>query len=104
MDVMREPGRAIGREIATGERAAAQIDAFISRRHVQRVKSEGERAQEAIWREYERRQEARRRKEARAGWYGWHLDRADLYERLSAEHRDAAEGLMEEETDQRRTG
>ena len=94
MDTMREPGRAIGREIGTGEGADAQIDAFISRRHVQRVKSDGERALEDLWRESERRQAARRRKEVRAGWYGWHLARADLYARLSAEHTAAAEGLL----------
>ena len=92
--MISEPGRAIGREIATGERADAQIDAFISRRHDQREKSEGERAVEDLWRESERREAARRRKEARAGWYGWHLDRADLYARLSAEHEAAAEGLL----------
>ena len=96
MDTMREPGRAIGREIATGERADAQIETFISRRHVQRVKSEGERALEDLWRESEKRQEAARRREARAAWYGWHLDRADLYARLSAEHEAAAEGLLGE--------
>ena len=47
---MSNPGRAIGREIATGEGADAQIDAFISRRHEQRQKSEGERALEDLWR------------------------------------------------------
>ena len=93
MDVM-EPGAAIGREIATGERAEAELDAFISRRHEQRRKSEGERAEEDFWREAERREAARRRQENRAGWYGWHLDRAGLYARLSAEHEAAAEGLM----------
>ena len=93
MDVM-EPGAAIGREIATGEGAEAELSAFISRRHEQRRKSEPERVLEAAWVEAERREAARRRAENRAGWYGWHLDRADLYARLSREHAAAAEGLL----------
>ena len=48
MDVM-EPGAAIGWEIATGERAEAELDSFISRRHEQRRKSEPERELEAAW-------------------------------------------------------
>lgn len=92
MDLMQGTGR----EIASGERAEAELDAFISRRDTERRKSEGERAIEDLWREAERRQEAHRRREARAGWYGWHLDRADLYARLSAEHRERAEGLLSE--------
>ena len=100
MDTLREPGAAIGREIATGERAEAELDAFISRRHEQRRKSEGDRALDDAWREAERRQEARRRAENRAGWYGWHLARAELYGRLSRGHEAAAAGLME--TDERK--
>ena len=41
------PGRAIGREIATGDRADSQIDSFTSRRQDQRVKSKPEREAEA---------------------------------------------------------
>lgn len=94
MDTVRNPGAAIGREIARGEGAEAQIDAFISRRDIQRRKTEGDRETEEMWRASERRQEARRRAENLAGWYGWHLARADLYGRLSAEHEAAAEELM----------
>ena len=95
MDVM-EPGAAIGREIATGERAEAELDAFISRRHEQGRKSEGERELEAAWVEAERREVARRRATNRAGWYSWHAHRATLYARLSAEHEAAVAGLMGE--------
>ena len=94
MDVM-EPGAAIGREIGAGERAEAELDTFISRRDEQRRKSEPERELEAAWVDAERREAARRRAENRAGWYGWHLDRAELYGRLSREHEAAAAGLME---------
>jgi len=43
---MRDPGRAIGREVAGGERADAELDSFIARRHEQRQKSEGDRVTE----------------------------------------------------------
>jgi len=98
---MREPGRAISREIARGERAVAELDSFISRRDKQRRETEGDRAVEAAWAISERREDARRRQENRAGWHGWHVHRADLYRRLSAEHEAAAEKL--EATDERRT-
>ena len=57
MDVMREPGAVIGRGIARGERAETDLDAFISKRHEQRV-VEGERAVEEAWGVSERHQEA----------------------------------------------
>ena len=66
MDVT-EPGRAVGREIASGEAVEHELDAFVSRRHDQRVKSEGERAAEELWeagaRAHGRRQEADERAE-----------------------------------------
>jgi hypothetical protein len=43
VDVMREPGAVIGRGIARGERAETDLDAFISKRHEQRVVVERER-------------------------------------------------------------
>ncbi len=95
------PGRAIGREMAAGDRADAEVDAFISRRHDRRATGEGERPAEEAWMESERREAARRRAENRVGWYSWHMHRAELYGRLSAEHAATAEGLLE--TDERRT-
>jgi hypothetical protein len=91
----------IGREIAAGEAVEHELDAFISRRHEQRRKSEPERELEAVWKASERVQEAARRRENRAGWYGWHMHRAELYGRLSREHAAAAEGLTEETDDRR---
>ncbi len=85
-----------GREIATGERAESELDAFISRRDTQRRQTEGEREVEAVWRDAERREDARRRAENRAGWHGWHVHRSELYRRLSAEHEAAAERLAGE--------
>ena len=88
--------RDIGRAIASGARAEAELDSFISRRHEQRRKGEPERELEAAWVAAERREDARRRQENRAGWYGWHMHRAGLYARLSVEHEAAAAGLMGE--------
>jgi hypothetical protein len=67
---VREPGAGIGREMAAAERADAQIDAFISRRHEQRVRSEPERALDEAWREADRRLDVRRRRQTRAEWHG----------------------------------
>ena len=95
---MSNPGRDLPREMASGDRADAQIDAFITRRDDKRRESEGDRAAEAAWREAERRLETRRRAENRAGWYGWHMARTELYRRLSRAHAATAEGLLGEGT------
>jgi hypothetical protein len=98
VDVAAQPGRGIGREVGRGEAVEHELDAFIAKRHEQRVKTEGERAIEAAWRESERREEARRREENRLAW-------CDYFERLSAclrvraeEYDQRAQTLME--TDQ----
>jgi len=54
-------GWGISRDIGRGEAVEAEMDAVISKRHEQRVKSEGERQLEEAWREGERRVEAPRR-------------------------------------------
>ena len=97
----QEPGRAIGREVAKGEAAEKELDAFISRRHETRRKTGPERELEASWKQSERRAAARRREENRAAWHGWHAHRAVLFARLSAEHAATAERLLED--DGRRT-
>ncbi len=99
MDVIAQPGGTLSHEIATGDRADAQIDAFISKRDEKRRKDEGEQATEDLWKAATLRQEAARRRENIEGWYGWHLARADLYGRMSAEHAGRAEKLMEETDD-----
>jgi len=69
---MSNPGRDLPREMASGDQADAQINAFITRRDEKRRESEGARAAEAAWREAERRLETRGRAENRAG-YGWRM-------------------------------
>lgn len=90
---MSNPGAGISREIATGDRADAELDAFVSRRDKQRRETEGERAVEDLWQARERLDNARRRRELEAEWCGWHRSRAALYARMSAEHEALAERL-----------
>ncbi len=85
-----------GREIAKGEAVEHELDAFISKRHDRRVKDEGERQVEEMWKARSRLEAARRRRELDAEWCGWHESRAVLYRRLSAEHEAAAERLAGE--------
>jgi hypothetical protein len=62
----------IERNISRSERAEADLDAFISKRHEQKVKMEGERLEEAVWVETSRREEARRREEMDRDRLDWH--------------------------------
>ncbi len=72
MDVAAQPGRGIGRDIGRGEGVERELDAFIIKRHEQRVQTEGERLTEEAFRESERRQEQRRREENRGDWLAWY--------------------------------
>jgi len=98
VDVAAQPGRGIGRDIGRGEAVEHELDAFISKRHEQRVKTEGERQALEAWQESERQYAERRREENRLAW-------CDYFERLSAclraraeEYDQRAQTLME--TDQ----
>ena len=76
MDVTAQPGQAIGRDISRGEIVEAEMDAFISRGTASAGKGQGERAEEAAWRESERRHEAARREANRRGGPRYHRDQA----------------------------
>lgn len=86
-----KPGRDLNRELARGEVAAGEaaekeLIQFISRRHHERLKSEPERATEAVWVEGERRAAAERRRVNREHWRAWHEHRAQPFASLSREH------------------
>ena len=51
-------GAALSRDIATGEKVEAELDAYVSRRDRQRWQTEGQRDEEVAWHESERRVEA----------------------------------------------
>ncbi len=76
MDVMREPGRTLSRDIPRGELVEKELDVFISRRHESRVVDEGERPTEEAWMESGRRHDASRREEMRAAWCEYHRGQA----------------------------
>jgi hypothetical protein len=84
-----------GRDIARGEVVEHELNAFIAKRHERRVKDEGERQVEEMWKTRERLEVARQRRELDAEWRGWHRSRAALYARLSAEHEEQAKRLSE---------
>ena len=68
-------------DIAQGEKVEGELDTFIERRHEQRVRDEGERAELEAWRASERRKEARRREENRLAWHDWHCEQAERHRR-----------------------
>ncbi len=75
MDVA-QPGLGIGRDISKGEQVENELTAMIERRHNERVKTEGERAEMEAWRVTELREEARKREENRLAW-------CDYFERIA---------------------
>ena len=104
MDLTKKPGREVSRSISRGVAVDAENDAFIERRHSQRVREEGERLEEAAFMEVTRREEARRREDEDRSRLAICRHLEGVYARRSEEYRrrgDALEGR--EATDERRT-
>jgi len=76
--VSREVGAALNRDIDVEktEQVEGALDAFIEVRHAKRVKEEGDRLQEELWRESERRHAQKRRSEIREEWCAHHTEQA----------------------------
>jgi hypothetical protein len=89
------PGATLSRDIAAGEHVEKEIDQFISRRHDQRVSAEGERDEEAAWRESVRRYNARRREENRLAWCEYFSRLAGTLRARAAEY-DQRAALLED--------
>ena len=69
-------------DIAKGEATEQELNALIRRRLDQRVASKGERAEEELWAESERKYAARRREENRIAWCAYYRNVAGaLYAR-----------------------
>jgi hypothetical protein len=69
-------------DIARGEMVEAELDAMIRRRDEKRRQSEGERLEEELWQESERKHVARRREENRIAWCAYYRNIAGaLYAR-----------------------
>ena len=103
MDLAREPGWALRRDISRGEAIEHELNAFISKRHEQRVRNEGERLEDAAWVEISRREEARRREEMDRDRLVWHRHLVGVYTGRMKYHAGIV-GALEgrEATDQRR--
>jgi hypothetical protein len=82
-------------DIARSERAEADLDAMITRRHEARAKTEGHRPSEEMYEESVRRYNAQRARERRAEWAGFHGAPAERHRRtltnLVAFHEAAAQ-------------
>jgi hypothetical protein len=70
--------------VERSEMVEKELDAMIRRRDAERRKSEGERAEEALWRASERRYFAKRREQNRWEW-------VRFYDRMAASLRTRAE-------------
>jgi hypothetical protein len=100
MDAALEPGRGVNRNIAVGENAERQIDAFIEKRHNDRVPDGGERLAEDLWKASERREAARRRIEEGLARLAWHRRLESVYAGRSEEHGRVADVLEGKEATQ----
>jgi hypothetical protein len=66
-------------DIARSERAEADLDAMITRRHEARVKTDGHRPSEEMYEESVRRHAAQRARERRAEWAAYHRAAAERH-------------------------
>jgi hypothetical protein len=81
VDVEQMLGQVLSRDITQGEQVEGAIDEFIEKRHRQRVREEGERAQEEAWKESARKHAAKQRQQARLEWHLHHTDQAERLRR-----------------------
>jgi hypothetical protein len=79
VDVAAQPGRGIGRDIGRGEAVERELDAFISKRHEQRVQAEGEHLAFEMWQESECKYAERRREANRQAWASFHEEQAERH-------------------------
>jgi hypothetical protein len=77
-------GESLSRVLAPGPDAEQSIDAFIERRHAQRVKAEGERRAEEAWKESTRRFNVARDAQLRAEWSEYHKKQAERHKAVLA--------------------
>ena len=87
-------GRFLSRDIVD-----AELDAFIERRHRERLREEEERTEEEAWKESARKHAAKQQEQARLEWHLHHTDQAQRLRRtledLIAHHEAEASKLGE---------
>ena len=97
----RPIGAALNRDLTPSEKkSVASIDALIERQHAKRVREEGERRTEELWKESERRVREKRHAQARLEWHSHHLGQASrlraTLEELIEHHEQQAEKYLPE--------
>jgi hypothetical protein len=81
--VIEEPiGAALNRDISSVEKIEADLDNLIDRRDRERRRREGERDEEAAWKESERRVAKARDTRLRIEWSEYHLNQAKRHRAL----------------------
>ena len=80
-----------------GEWVEKELDHLIERRHDQRVKTEGERSEEELWKVSERRYIEIKRRRMAAEHYRFEMNMCEVHERLAQEHEERALKLLEED-------
>jgi hypothetical protein len=90
--------RNLGSPTAPGDAVERELDAFISKRHEQRVQAEGERLALEMWQESERKYAERRREANRQVWTSFHEEQAERHravlDSLIAFHEEQAAELL----------
>src|SRR5215218_11014410 len=85
-------------DIAQGEKVEAELDHMIRRADERRRLSEGERREEELWRESERRYQAKRQAELVFAWVAYHEEAAERAlangGAIAARHRAQIEALV----------
>ena len=80
-----------------GEWVEKELNVLIERRHDQRVKTEGERTEEELWKESERRYLRLKRRRMQAEHYRFEMNMCELHEGLAREHEERALKLLEDD-------
>jgi hypothetical protein len=97
LDLRRlKEGRIRTLDVAHDTAREAELDRLITKRHDQRTRSEGERAEQALWKESVKRYHEQRRRENCAAWYAHEMNLCEVHARLSEEHRIRAEELLKD--------
>ena len=93
---------------ARGETAESHLDALITKRHDQRVRDEGERAEHELWEESVERYNAKRQAELVFAWVEYHEEAAERAlangEAIAARHRAQIEALLSSNGNGHRNG
>ena len=90
--------RNLGSPTAPGDAVEREMDAFISKRHEQRVQAEGERLALEMWQGSEGKYAERRREANRQAWTSFHEEQAERHravlDSLIAFHEEQAAKLL----------